>query len=149
MNPHEQERKQQELSENKRQARSMENRKYDYIIKLKAPCYFSKTLISTVFQLYLLRWFQDRKQRPGLNDFTPSSISTHNICSGQATKVMRARTMIWLMNHLICSALSRSVHSDTVAINQSRHTYTFTHYPTHKHTHTQRQTYSSSSLQTF
>lgn len=52
---------------------------------------------------------------------------TDNICSGPPTEVMRARTMLWLLNHLICSALSRSVLSDTVAIHQSRHTHTCTH----------------------
>lgn len=62
--------------------------------------------------------------------------STDNICSGPPTEVMRARTMLWLLNHLICSALSRSVLSDTVAIHQSRHTHTFTRYQTHTHSHT-------------
>ena len=62
--------------------------------------------------------------------------STDNICSGPPTEVMRARTMLWLLNHLICSALSRSVLGDTVAIHQSRHTHTFTRYQTHTLTHT-------------
>lgn len=68
--------------------------------------------------------------------------STDNICSGPPTEVMRARTMLWLLNHLICSALSRSVLSDTVAIHQSRHTHTCTH------TRSERQKYSPSECAT-
>lgn len=98
----------------------------------------AKHLISRVFRLFQLLLFCDRKQRPQLSDFTSSSPSTHNICSGPATEVMRARTMLSLLNHLICSALSRSVLSDTVAVHQSRHTHTFTRY----HTRGDRQKYS-------
>lgn len=116
----------------------MENRKYDKQNSRQMTFFFlqhfvllAKHLISRVFRLFQLLLFCDRKQRPQLNDFTSSSTPTHNICSGQATEVMRARTMLWPLNHLICSALSRSVLSDTVAVHQSRHTHTFTRYHTH------------------
>lgn len=126
--------------------RSMENRKYDkqnsgpitFFFSLVAFVLLAKHLISRVFRLFQRLLFCDRKQRPKLNDFTSSTPSTHNICSGPATEAMRARTMLSLLNHLICSALSRSVLSDTVAVHQSRHTHTFTRY----HTDSDRQKYS-------